>query len=153
MNTSLRILLMGLLLEMGYANALAADFPALKQQIDSTVRSFGSNDCATQRTGIWFAEGGIVVEIRKPPKMCTFEFLNLVVDGQPILSSAVDSAFYCRKNRETGANRCEWYRGDAGRIFFETDRAIDPQKIDGITEPNCTSGSCLNEDATSASKK
>ena len=97
MNTSLRILLMDLLLAMGYANVLAADFPALKQQIDSTVRSFGSNDCATQRTRIWLAEGGVAVEIRKPPKMCTFEFLNLVVDGQPISSSAVDLAFLCRK--------------------------------------------------------
>ena len=85
---------MGLLLAIGYTNALAADFPALKQQVDSTVRSFGSNDCAAQKTGILLAEDGIVVEIRKPPKMCTFEFLNLVVDGQPISFSAVDSAFY-----------------------------------------------------------
>ena len=136
MNITLRIFLAPVLLATGFASALAADFPVLKQQIDSTTRSFGTNDCATQRTGIWLVDGGVVVEIKKPPKTCTFEYLNLVVDGQPIQSSAVDSAFYCRKNRETGANRCEWYRGEAGKIFFKTDLAVDPQKITGITEPN-----------------
>lgn len=139
--------MVGLLFAGPCTSIFAADFPALKEQIDSTVLQVGTNDCATQRTGVWLVEGGVVVQIRKPQKMCTFEVLQLIVDGEPIQSSAFDSAFYCKTSRYGGGSRCEWYRGDVGKVFFKTDRTVDPKKIIGIKEPNCIDNSCLNEDA------
>src|SRR5262245_23730962 len=71
-----------------------AEIPALQQQVESTPKPIGSGYCATQRTGAWLAEGGVVVEIQKPKGGCKFETLELLVDGRRLPLAAVDKTFY-----------------------------------------------------------
>ena len=44
-----------------HCSTLAADFPELKEQIDSSVRPVGVGTCTTVRTGTWLVDGGVVV--------------------------------------------------------------------------------------------
>lgn len=127
---------------------LGADFPELQQQVDSTRIPFGKGTCATYRTGVWLAQGGVVIEIQKPSN-CRFESLQLVVDGKRYPLAAADSSFYHgkRSNAYWEVKVYEWYRSDAGKLFFRTELPIDPSKIQGILEPGCQSKDCLNEDA------
>ena len=140
----------GVALVLGACTAAppAAPFPELKQKVDSSIHSLGNGACETKRTGVWLANGGVVVEIQKPKGVCTFVDLNLVIGGESIPYTTLDDSFYCRADGYSGAvKRCAWYRGDSGKIFFRTSREIDPGKIRGIAEPSCRSLECLNETA------
>lgn len=127
--------------------AHAADFPALKQQVDATVRPVGRGTCSTERTGTWLVDGGVVVAVKKPNGRCLFESLDLVVGQDRIALTSVNSSFYRGKKWTGGtlpAMMYEW-TSDVGMLYFRTDRPIDPSQIRGILEPSCQSGNCLDE--------
>ena len=120
---SLAPLLLAAMTCIFHAASAAADFPVLKQQIDSTSKPVGTGTCITTRTGAWLVDGGVVIEIQKPKGRCDFESLRLVVDGEAFLLAAVDSSFYVR--RVSGAPIHTWYRGDSGKLFFATNKPLD----------------------------
>jgi len=134
----------------GDTAVVAEDFPKLNQQIDSTSHPVGGGTCATQRTGAWLADGGIVIEIQRPKQQCRFYILHLVLDGERIPLAAVDGNFYRGKqwvnNGVTQEMMYEWTE-DSGKLFFRTQREIDPSKIHGILEIYCKGSDCLNEAA------
>ncbi len=132
----------------------AADFPELKQKIDSTAKPLGVGSCETRRTGVWLVDGGVVVEIQKPKARCLFETLELVVDGEKIKLTAVDNTFYYGRIFVYGnpVMAYQWYRGESGKLFFRTERTIDPSKIQGILEPDCGTQHCLNEESALKAK-
>lgn len=126
-----------------HCSTLAADFPELKEQIDSSVRPVGVGNCTTVRTGTWLVDGGVVVALQKPKGYCTFDTLELVVDGEKVSLGAVDQTFF--RVKKFGTSYYEWYRGDSGKLFFPTKRPVTAESIQGILELTCRSGNCLNE--------
>lgn len=124
----------------------AQTFPESKKQIDASEITFGTGTCLTKRVGVWLADGGVVVEIKKPLGVCMFETLDFVVDGERIRSTMVDKGFYSQRRSSANVLTHEWYRGDSGKVFFATQKTIDPGKIQGIFETSCGSRNCLYED-------
>jgi hypothetical protein len=124
----------------------AADLPELKEQIDATARPLGTGSCKTTRTGVWKVEGGVVIEIKKPPNNCLFQTLELVVGEQSIKMSAVDNSFYRGRRNSWEPVTYTWYRGDSGKLFFATDIKVEVTNIRGISEVGCNSGNCLEEE-------
>jgi|SRR6185369_1647862 len=131
--------------------AVGGDFPDIKEQIDSTPRPVGFGQCATQRTGVWLADGGVVIELQKPKQRCRFEWLQLVIDGERIPLAAADQTFY-RKIYQNSTTVYEWYRGDLGKLYFKTSKHVQVEKIQGIWEPDCRDSHCLNEAAAAPAK-
>lgn len=130
--------------------AHAADFPALKQQVDATVRPVGRGTCSTERTGTWLVDGGVVVAVKKPNGRCLFESLDLVVGQDRIPLTAANSSFYRGKKWMGGTVQAMMYEwtSDVGLLYFKTDRVVDPNQIRGLVEPSCQSGNCLDEAST-----
>jgi len=127
----------------------SADFPALGQQIEMVARPLGVGSCATQRTGVWLADGGLIIEIQKPRGVCNFESLDLVIEGKRIPLTKADGSFYRDRKVINGVAVTihEWYRGDSGKVFFKTNEPVNLAKIQGILEPKCATVNCLNEAA------
>ena len=123
----------------------AADFPELKEKIDSVSRPLGTGTCATTRTGVWRVEGGVVVEITKPAGRCIFETMELVVGSERIRMTAADNVFYFGRRQGMSYATYEWYRGDNGKIFFATKSQIEADQIRGIMEIGCSNENCLYE--------